>query len=389
MRIAITGATGNLGTSVIGELGRDSEVEEIVGIARRIPDLELPKVRWEAADMASSDLAPLFAGVDAVVHLAWALHPPRDSAYRRRVNVEGSRRVFDATKEAGVPALISATSFGVYSPNPPKTRERATIGVEDLVDENWPRDGIPTSSYSQEKVAVERSLDALEQDAPNLRVVRFRPALVLKGDAASELRRLFVGGWVPLNLLRGPRLPLIPAVRGLAFQAVHTSDVAQAFHAAIKLPVRGAFNLAAHPVLDVDEIAHAIGGWKVPTDARVLRAFVELAWRARIIPLDPGWIDLALQGPLLDTSRAARELDWKPDVTSVHALRELVDGFAQNRSFATPPLQPNQRMADRVKDSPHTERLVELSQELAEQMHHRSDELLSRWPLKPKDSRPS
>ncbi len=37
MRIVVTGATGNVGTSVLEALGRDARVKEIVGVARRIP----------------------------------------------------------------------------------------------------------------------------------------------------------------------------------------------------------------------------------------------------------------------------------------------------------------------------------------------------------------
>ena len=39
MRIVITGATGNVGTSLVRALGADDRVDEIVGIARRIKDL--------------------------------------------------------------------------------------------------------------------------------------------------------------------------------------------------------------------------------------------------------------------------------------------------------------------------------------------------------------
>ena len=56
MRITVTGATGNVGTSVVRALADDSSVEEVVGIARRLPRWRVHKTRWRRADVASDDL---------------------------------------------------------------------------------------------------------------------------------------------------------------------------------------------------------------------------------------------------------------------------------------------------------------------------------------------
>jgi uncharacterized protein YbjT (DUF2867 family) len=56
MRVAITGATGNVGTAVLRALERDPEVESIVGIARRAPGKPSGKVTWHAADVTTDPL---------------------------------------------------------------------------------------------------------------------------------------------------------------------------------------------------------------------------------------------------------------------------------------------------------------------------------------------
>src|SRR5215210_7293781 len=101
MRIVVTGASGNKGTSLLQALERDDRVEEIVGIARRRPTWATPKTRWVVADVTVSPLEPLFAGADAVVHLAWLIQPSRDERALSAVNVDGSRRVFEAAAAAG------------------------------------------------------------------------------------------------------------------------------------------------------------------------------------------------------------------------------------------------------------------------------------------------
>src|SRR5690606_17590929 len=69
MRVVVVGGTGNIGTSVISALAADPAVTSILGVARRRPDWHPDKTEWATADVAVDDLAPLFAGADAVVHL--------------------------------------------------------------------------------------------------------------------------------------------------------------------------------------------------------------------------------------------------------------------------------------------------------------------------------
>lgn len=60
MRVAVTGATGNLGTSVLAALREEVAIEEIVGIVRRRPSSRLDKVRWVSAGPAPGTTADGF-----------------------------------------------------------------------------------------------------------------------------------------------------------------------------------------------------------------------------------------------------------------------------------------------------------------------------------------
>src|ERR671920_2114830 len=100
----------------------------------------------------------------------------------------------------------------------------------------------------------EAILDGFEQAHPDMRVVRLRPGLIFKGEAASGIRRLFAGPLLPTPLLRRGLIPIVPAMERLRFQAVHSFDIGAAYHLAITRDVRGAFNVAADPVLDPPEL---------------------------------------------------------------------------------------------------------------------------------------
>jgi nucleoside-diphosphate-sugar epimerase len=330
MRVVVTGASGNVGTSVLEALGREDRVKEIVGIARRMPEIEMPKVKWVGADILEVDLAQFFEGADAVIHLAWAIQPSRDEAMTERINVEGSRRVFDAAAAAKAGALIYASSVGAYSPGP---KERQ-------VDESWPVEGIPTSFYSRHKAATEDLLDELEGRAPNLRIVRLRPGLIFKAEAASEIRRLFAGPFLPGFLVQKRLIPLIPRVPRLRFQAVYSRDVGEAYRQAVVREVHGAFNIAADPEIGVEELCELFGARSFPLPARALRGAADLSWKLRMQPSPPGWVDLALGVPMMDTTRARTELGWEPTMSSLEALDDLLRGLRNAEGAPTPPLEP-------------------------------------------------
>jgi UDP-glucose 4-epimerase len=330
MRVAVTGASGNVGTSLLQCLADEPAVESILGISRRLPAKRFPKVEWRQADIVTSDLPSHFEGADAVVHLAWLIQPGRDHDTLRAVNVDGSARVFRATAEAGVPALVYASSVGAYSPGPKDTR----------VDENWPTNGVGTSFYATHKAEVERLLDAFEREHPGVRAVRLRPGLIFKREAASQIRRLFAGPFLPSPLVHPRRIPVVPETERLRFQAVHSLDVGDAYRLAILRDVRGAFNVAAEPVLDGAELGRVLGARRVSVPPRALRAGAALTFRLRLQPSEPGWVDMALCVPLMDTRRAREELGWTPRRCAGDALRELLKGMAEGAGLDTPPLEP-------------------------------------------------
>jgi nucleoside-diphosphate-sugar epimerase len=340
MRIVVTGASGNKGTSLLQALAGDPRVTEIVGIARRVPTWGNPRTTWVQADVTTTPLEPVFAGADAVVHLAWLIQPSRDERVLHAVNVEGSRRVFEAAATAGAGALVHASSIGAYSPGP---KDRP-------VAEDWPTDGIPTSFYSRHKAACERMLDDLETRT-DMRIVRLRPGLVFKAEAGAEIRRYFAGPLLPSALVHPALLPFVPRNARLVFQAVHSVDAAAAYKiAALESYARGAYNIAADPVLDGEELGRALGARPVPVPAGVLRAAADLSWRLRLQPTPSGWVDLAHGVPVMDTSRARDELGWRPTRTASEALLDLLRGMRESGGLDTPPLKPDAGGPLRIKE---------------------------------------
>lgn len=288
MHVVVTGATGNVGTSLIEALSVDPAVDSVLGIARRPTSWAPPKVTFVAADVRTAPLDELFRGADAVVH---------------------------------------ASSVGAY---------RAARGHRP-VDETWPTDALPTASYGREKSYLERVLDRIACQHPVLRVVRMRPCFLFKRASATSQRRIFAGALLAPPLLRAVP-PVLPLPGSLQFQVMHTSDAAEAYRRVLHEPVHGAVNVAAEPPIGPHELAAVLGARAVPVPMALVRNAVAAAWHARVLPASPHLVDLVAGLPLLDSTRARTELGWAPVRTGPEALAELVDGLRIGSDFPTPPL---------------------------------------------------
>lgn len=340
LRVVVTGATGNAGASVIEALAARDEINEIVGLARRRPDWQAEKMSWIEADVVGSELEPIFAGADAVIHLDWAIRPSHDLSTIERINIDGSRRVFEAAAAAGVNKLIYASSVSAYSPGP----------KGHPVSEDWPVGGTETSFYSRHKALVEEELDQFELRAPETKVVRLRPALIFKGEAAMEIRRLFAGPLLPSFLQRRHLIPAIPRVSGLCVQAVHSADVGRAYALAAVRDVHGPFNLAADPPLGSAELAATLSADTFPLPFSIARRLADLSWRLRLQPTSPGWLDMARNAPLVSSERATRELGWEPEVTAIDAVAEVLEEVALDSTRVAPRARPQGKLVAQLAE---------------------------------------
>ncbi|MCP3804719.1 NAD-dependent epimerase/dehydratase family protein [Allokutzneria sp. A3M-2-11 16] len=333
MRIAVTGASGNVGTALLRALPQEWSV---AAVARRRPDQVEPYARadWTERDIGTGDLSGVFAGADAVVHLAWAIHPRTDDPEMRRTNIVGTENVLAAARRAKVPHVVFGSSVAAYKP-----ADRWA-----MVDEDWPLGGVKGSAYSRHKAEAEALFAG-----SGLRFACVRPASVVQRAAGTELRRWLLSSLFPLSLLKKRWLPL-PLWPGLRLQLVHADDVASALVRILERGATGAFNLAADPVLTANDIGRVLGGIRVPVPFLPLAGLTWPAWRLGLQPLHPGWLALADKACLVLSSRARAELDWHPEHDSADALAEVISGMAHGAGAQSPPLKPDQGPTGRLRD---------------------------------------
>jgi len=326
LAVAVTGPTGEIGKPLMSELERRPEVESVAGMARRPFDPAAEgweKVAYRRGDILDRGaLAALFDGADVAVHLAFAIFGSREET--RKVNLEGTRNVFEVAIKSGVKRLVYASSvaaYGFYPENPqPLTEDVPARGSEGFY-------------YSRQKAELEEVLDELLDDS-ELEAYVFRPCVVAGPRATMLIEQTVdavrVGDPVPLLRKGVEKLPLVKPILpdpGVPLQLVHHDDVARAMAAAIcGEGSPGAYNLAGEGEITMSDIARALGWRSVPVPGLAVSVGSAAARRLTFASPRLEWAT-ALDTPvLMDTAKARQELGWKPHFDVMETLEQTVAG---------------------------------------------------------------
>ena len=324
LTVAVTGPTGEIGQAVVAALECSREVKRILGMARRPFD---PRERgWKKVSYRQGDVldraavADFLGEADVVVHLAFIIMGSASES--RKVNLDGSRNVFEAAVAAGVERLVYASSVAAYGFH----RKNPQPLTEDV-----PARGSSGHYYSAQKAEVEallaQTLDGAATDA-----YVFRPCIVGGRDAPLLIESLpytQIFDRLPRQvrtLLDGVPIlePVLPDP-GVPFQLVHHDDVASALRAGVLgRGTPGVYNLAGPGQLTVSQLASELGWYSIPVPELAVDAIAELVGRLGFLPAQAQWIAAFREPVIMDTAKARRELRWRPAHDALQTLRETI-----------------------------------------------------------------
>ncbi|MGE2729535.1 NAD-dependent epimerase/dehydratase family protein [Mycolicibacterium vaccae] len=331
LRVAVTGPTGEIGLSTISALEAHPDVAEVVGMARRPFDPAehgWTKTTYRQGDILDRDAVDaLVNDADVVVHLAFIILGTRQES--ARVNLAGTRNVFEATRDAARDAArprrlvytSSVAAYGYHSDNPVP------------ITEDVPPRGSPEHYYSEQKAACEAALTDITAGSP-LEVFVLRPCIVA-GPKATALADA-----MPWNQLPGPvrrvsqALPLLKPPfpdPGTPLQLVHHDDVAAAIALAVTTTSAppGAYNIAGDGVLSMSTVGDALGARPVRVPHAAAVATSEVMARLPFVPSSMEWLHAGRTSVVMDTGKAREVLGWQPRFTAAETLSALASYVRQ------------------------------------------------------------
>jgi nucleoside-diphosphate-sugar epimerase len=327
LTVAVTGPTGTFGFGLVPLLQADRRVARIVGIARRPFEPSShgwTKMEYRRGDVRDPDaLREAFAGADVVVHLAFMITGTASRETIRAINVEGTLSAFSAAAGAQAKRFVYASSVAAYGFHPDNP-----IGMT----EDWPTRPAARLFYAQEKAELEQLLRDQARQHPDVGLYLLRPPIVLGPHAmgakdvmpaplAAAARRV-------LGLAKTLPVPIPVLAPDLPMQFIHEADVGQALRqCVVGAGAPGPYNIAADGVLTVADVLRELGFTPVPVPAGLASAAARAAATIPPLPFLPPateWVEAAAHPAIMDTTKARRELGWRPEYTALEALRDTL-----------------------------------------------------------------
>jgi uncharacterized protein (TIGR01777 family) len=253
MRVAVTGASGLIGTALLPALREAGH--DVTRLVRRAP-VEPDEVEWNPT--ARTIDAAALEGVDAIVHLAGENLGRRWTSERRRrireSRVNGTRLVAETVARLEPrPTLLAPSAVGFYGQR----------GDEELTESSAAGEGFLPDIVRAWEEAAEPARDA------GARVVRFRQGMVLSSKAGALARML-----LPYRLGVGGRVG-----SGRQWWSwVTIDDVVSAYLYALDRPLEGVYNLAARAVTNADFVRALGAVLHRPTVIPVPGLAIKLLW---------------------------------------------------------------------------------------------------------------
>lgn len=267
MLVAMTGATGYVGSAILRKLlRRDHEVRALVRQLERagaLRDLGVELVPGDLADAGA--LRRLVEGAGAVVHLVGIIAESGSQRFDS-VHVAGTRAIVTAAREARIPLLAHMSALGARADARATPYHRTKWAAEEAVRSS----GIPHA-------ILRPSIVAGAGNAPlgmMADMIRFAPLVPVIGDGRYEMEPVWLG------------------------------DVAEAFALTLeRAELRGTFELGGperlsyHQMLDRLEAALGVHRPRVRVPVGVAR-FAAVAGTALpgIAPITPGQLQMLLEG---------------------------------------------------------------------------------------------
>ena len=318
MRCLVTGGSGYFGSLLVDRLVADGhQVRNLDLIAAEHPD----GVEYVAGDVRDrSVVAEAVRGNDVVFNNVAQVPLAQDEYLLRSVNVDGTRILLDACREAGVSKVVHTSSsavFGVPDSNP-------------VLPSTVPK---PQEPYGHAKLAAEWACLDAARDGLDVTIVR--PRTILGHGRLGIFGILFdwiADGADPVVLGDGTN----------RYQFVHADDLAEAIVRAGSAEGPSVFNIGTDRFGTMGDAlrhvcAHAGTGSRVRSvPAGPAAVMMRATARLGLTPFAPYHWLMYSRSMWFEVEHAADQLGWSPRWSTNEMFGQSYDWFLANRTLTEP-----------------------------------------------------
>jgi UDP-glucose 4-epimerase len=304
MKVLVTGISSKIANIVARHLLAAGH--EVVGIDRR-PWPDAPAgVEMHEVDLRKRAAEEVFRKTrpEAVIHMATVTHLVEKSEERYRVNLGGTRAVFDHSRAYGVKQVIFVGRHTYYGAAPDLPLYHG---------EDDPPMAMTTFPELSDLVAADLYATTALWRSPDLVTSVLRICYTLGATGTGTL----------CTFARGPRVPFILGFDPL-FQFIHERDVARALVLALEKKLRGVFNVAGPQPVPLSLLVRETGRTPMPIPEFL---FNLLMGRFGLPRLPPGALEHIKYPVVIDGAAFRVATGFSYEVDEVQAMHEFRDAF--------------------------------------------------------------
>jgi UDP-glucose 4-epimerase len=309
--VAVTGAAGFLGSSLIGSLEEDERIARIVAVDVSPPKKAGRKTRLYDVDLtqpsAEVRVAEILAAerVDALVHLAFLASPTHATAWAHELESVGTMHVTVAARHAQVRKFVLWSQTWLYGAHPSNPN---------FLTEKHPLRAPMTEPYFADKIEAEEQARKLTQRSPGSIVTILRTAPILGPNVHNVFTRYLARKLVPTAMGFDPLV-----------QFLHEVDAIAALHLAVLRDAKGTFNIVGGGVLALSTVVKLAGRVAVPVPHRIAEMAGAVGWAGQLLEAPPAFHKYLRFLCVAEGERARRVMGFEPAYSSREALLDFVD----------------------------------------------------------------